>query len=153
METFAKHVGTWHGSNDFRLMPSDPFHSAPAGGTVLRAAGGNLATITYNWAHPDDGEQSGQLVVGAGEEGGTVVAFWGDSWHQHPSPRTLFGTVENGVVIAGYEYADGWWWNVTVDLSDEAALLLRMDNVVPESEGNADFAGGAYPAMLMSLTR
>jgi hypothetical protein len=153
MITFAKHVGSWHGTNDFRLMPTDPFHSAPAGATVLRAAGGDLATITYNWAHPDDGEQSGQLVVGPAEEPGSVVAFWGDSWHQHPSPRLLLGTIEGSVLDVGYEYETDWWWRIIVDLSDEAALQLRMDNVVPGSAGNDEFAGGAYPAMIASLTR
>ncbi|HEU4807619.1 MAG TPA: hypothetical protein VFT01_05100 [Homoserinimonas sp.] len=153
MIPFAKHLGTWHGTNDFRLMPTDPFHTAPAGATVLRAAGGNLATITYNWAHPEDGEQSGQLVVGPGEEEGAVVGFWGDSWHQHPSPRMLLGTVENDVVTVGYEYAEGWWWRIIVDLTDQAALHLRMDNVVPEAAGDATFTGGAYSAMVTSLTR
>jgi hypothetical protein len=153
MIPFAKHVGTWHGTNDFRLMPADPFHSAPAGATVLRAAGGNLATITYNWAHPTDGEQSGQLVVGPGENDGEVLAFWGDSWHQHPSPRTLQGTIDAGVINVGYEYEDGWWWRLIVDVTDEAVLQLRMDNVVPESAGNDEFPGGAYLAMVASLTR
>lgn len=152
MITFARHLGSWHGTNDFRLMPADPFHNAPAGATVFRAAGGNLATITYNWAHPADGGQSGLLVVGPGDEG-AVLGFWGDSWHQHPSPQVLHGRVGNGVVALEYEYEAGWWWRIILDVSDGAALQLRMDNVVPESAGNAEFAGGAYPAMVMSLTR
>jgi hypothetical protein len=153
MIPFAQHVGTWHGSNDFRLMPTDPPHSAPCGATVVRAAGGNLATLTYNWAHPDDSEQSGQLVVGPAEEPGSVVAFWGDSWHQHPSPRLLLGTLENGVVDVGYEYEEGWWWRIIIDLTAENALRLRMDNVVPESAGDANFVGGAYSAMVATFMR
>src|SRR5690554_1268207 len=153
MLPFAKHVGTWQGSNAFRLMPTDPAHTARAGATVLRAAGGNLATITYNWTHPVDGVQSGLLVVGPGEEAGTVAAFWGDSWHQHPSPRMLHGTADGGVIDVGYEYEAGWRWRIIVDLSDETALLLRMDNVIPESAGTNEFSGGAYPAMLATFAR
>lgn len=153
MISFAKHLGSWHGSNDFRLMPTDPAHGAPAGATVLRAAGGSLATITYNWTHPVDGVQSGLLVVGPGEEPGTAVAFWGDSWHQHPSPRMLHGTADGGVVDVGYEYEAGWWWRINVDASAPDALQLRMYNVVPESAGDADFAGGAYSAMIALFTR
>lgn len=153
MKTFARHLGTWHGTNDFRLMPTDPFHTAPAGATVIRAAGGNLATITYNWAHPADGEQSGQLVVGPGEDEGAALAFWGDSWHQYPSPRMLRGRVEGVVVTLEYEYQADWWWRIIVDVSDEAALMLRMENVVPAGAGDANFPGGAYSTMATSLTR
>jgi len=155
MQIFARHLGSWHGSNGFRLMPNDPVHSAPAGATVLRAAGGALASITYNWSHPTDGVQGGLLVVGPGDDhgDGSVVAFWADSWHQHPSPRTLLGSSEGNSVSVGYEYEAGWWWRIVVGLGDPDALTIRMENVVPESAGNADFAGGAYPAMVMSLTR
>ena len=153
METLGKHVGDWRGSNDFRLMPTDPVHTAPAAATVAMAAGGTLATITYTWSHPEDGEQEGLLVVGLGEDEGAVVAFWGDSWHQHPSPKMLLGTVDGGVVTLDYEYGEGWRWQIFVDVSDEALLQLRMDNVVPDAGEGADFRGAVYSAMVASLTR
>jgi hypothetical protein len=153
MDTFARHLGTWQGTNDFRLMPTDPFHTAPAEATLLMAAGGNLATIAYTWAHPADGEQDGLLVVGPGEEEGTVVAFWGDSWHQHPSPKMLLGTIENGLITLDYEYGEGWRWQIFVDVTGDALLQLRMDNVVPDAGEESDFRGAVYSAMVASFTQ
>ena len=97
--------------------------------------------------------RAGFWLSGPGEEAGTVTAFWGDSWHQHPSPRLLEGTADGGVLDVGYEYEAGWWWRIIVDVTAADALQLRMDNVVPESAGDADFAGGAYSAMIALFTR
>jgi hypothetical protein len=153
MQIFGKHLGTWQGTNDFRLMPTDSFHTARAGATVTMAAGGNLATIVYTWSHPEDGKQEGLLVVGPGEEEGAVVAFWGDSWHQHPSPQLLHGKVEGGVITLDYEYGDGWRWQIFVDATDEALFGIRMDNVVPDAGEGSDDRGVIYSAMVASLTR
>jgi len=47
-------VGSWAGSNGFRLMPSDPLDEAPATADVWTAAGKGLVGITYTWSHPED---------------------------------------------------------------------------------------------------
>lgn len=138
-------VGTWAGSNGFRLMPSDPLDEAPATAEVSTAAGQNLVTVAYTWSHPSDGAQDGLLVVGAGDSPGVATAFWGDSWHQHPAPVACAGTIDGDVITTGYEYAEGWRWQITVDPSDATTLRLRMDNVVPEA--------AAYPAMVTELHR
>src|SRR6266536_4206765 len=93
-------VGAWAGSNGFRLMPSDPLHEAPATAEVSTAAGASLVAIAYAWSHPDDGAQDGLLVVGA-DDSGAATAFWGDSWHQSPTPRSCVGTIDGGVVTVG----------------------------------------------------
>jgi hypothetical protein len=133
-------------------MPTDEPHSAPATAEVALAAGGNLTQVAYTWSHPQDGEQTGLLVLGQGEEPGAVVALWGDSWHQAPEPRWLTGREDQAVVSVGYEYAEGWEWTITVDSSDTGALRLRMDNVVPESAAGEGQAG-AYWAMEAVLHR
>lgn len=152
MITFAEHLGTWHGTNDFRLLPTDPFHTAPADATVTTAAGGNLVTIAYSWSHPEDSTQDGLLVVGQGENEGDVIAFWADSWHQYPSPRVLLGSVEEGVITLEYEYESGWFWRIYVDMTDEVLLQIRMDNVVPDGGEESDLRGAVYSAMLASFT-
>jgi hypothetical protein len=143
-------AGAWAGSNGFRLMPSDPLHEAPATAHVSAAAGGGLVAVAYTWSHPADGAQDGLLVVGAGDEPGAATAFWGDSWHQSPAPRTFAGTIDGGVVTVGYEYEAGWWWHVVVDPTDPGTLRLRMDNVVPPREGSPETR---YPAMVTELRR
>lgn len=153
MSALAGHAGTWTGTNGFRLMPTDPLHEAAATARVAGAAAGHLAEVAYTWSHPADGPQDGLLVVGPGEEAGVVVAFWGDSWHQHPSPKVLDGTVQGGLITVGYTYAGDWQWQVVVDATAPEALTVTMNNVVPESAAGDGTPAGAYPAMQATLVR
>ncbi|MEU4478459.1 hypothetical protein AB0F68_10410 [Micromonospora sp. NPDC023966] len=87
----ADFAGSWAGTNGFRLMPADPLAESPAALTVTTAAGGHLTSVAYSWTHPDDGPQDGLLVIGAGDQEGSLVAVWGDSWHRQPTPMSLTG--------------------------------------------------------------
>jgi len=146
---FTDHTGSWGGSNQFRLMPTDPLHEAPATADVTIAAAGTLVSIAYTWSHPQDGDQDGLLVVGA-DDAGELTALWGDSWHQLP-PMTLTGSTDEGRLVVGYEYAGGWHWRIIVDATVPGALGLRMENAPPPSE---DPEGtGAYAAMAAAFGR
>jgi hypothetical protein len=152
---WGERVGAWQGTNGFRLMASDPLVTRPASATVSVAAGSHLLSLAYGWEHPDDGPQDGLLVVGEaggdGEAGGSLVAWWGDSWHQQPEPRTLSGGgggAGNSLALSA-EYGGGWSWNVLLDV-DGPALRLRMQNVVPAGH---DGPAGPYDVMIMSLLR
>ena len=127
-------VGSWAGTNGFRLMPGDPLAEFPATATVTPYAGGHLTAVAYTWRHPDDGPQDGLIVAGVG------TALWADSWHQQPEPMTLPGA------DGGYqgEYGDGFGWRICFDTSDAEVLRMRMDNVP---------ASGPYPVMVMDLHR
>ena len=136
----------WAGTNGFRLLPADPLAEGPAMATLSTAAAGHLTSLAYTWVHPTDGPQDGLLVWGPG-----VAAFWGDSWHQQPEPRTLSGGGGGaGTSLAlSAEYGGGWSWNVLLDV-DGPALRLRMQNVVPAGH---DGPAGPYDVMIMSLLR
>lgn len=153
MEHLAQHTGSWVGTNGFRLMPSDPRHNADARAEVSLAAKGNLAEIAYTWSHPDDGEQGGLLVVGRGQAPSAITAFWGDSWHQSPEPRILQGTLVSCVMAVGYQYSGEWRWKIVVDATDTNALVLRMDNTIPESAATESMAAGSYSAMMATMSR
>jgi hypothetical protein len=145
-------AGSWTGTNGFRLMPTDALRTFPATMAVSLAAGRHVADLAYAWTHPDDGPQDGLLVLGASDDEGSVVALWGDSWHQHPAPAICEGSIEDhGVIGVGYEYGDGWRWWITVDARDPAVLRLRMENVVPTDQADAAVPVGAYPVMVMDL--
>jgi hypothetical protein len=152
MLAFSAHTGSWTGTNEFRLMPTDPPHAAVARADVSCAAAGGLTTIAYTWTHPDDAEQDGLLVLGPDDDPDSVIALWGDSWHQSPAAKVLVGAIDGRQVRLDYQYADDWRWLITVDATDPEVLYLRMDNVVPESAA-PDGGAGPYPAMVARLLR
>jgi hypothetical protein len=147
--SLADCAGTWLGSNGFRLMPTDEFAERPAGATLALAAGGHLTSLAYTWEHPDDGPQEGLLVFGPGEDAGSVVALWGDSWHQQPAPRAFAGSGDDEAVELEADYGGGWLWRIALSAPGPSALTLRMDNVVPAEHRPED--AGPYTAMLMEL--
>jgi len=147
-------TGTWAGTNGFRLMPSEPLAEFPAAMTVTMAAGGYLTSVAYGWEHPEDGPQDGLLVVGSAGDDGSLVAIWGDSWHQKPAPMSLSGRqVPGATVELEGDYGGGWGWRVLFDVTDAENLRLRMDNVIPVDQATAEISAGPYPAMVMDVRR
>ncbi|QLQ39164.1 DUF1579 family protein [Micromonospora robiginosa] len=142
-------AGSWVGTNGFRLMPTDPLVESPATLTVATAAGGHLTTVAYSWAHPDDGPQDGLVLIAAGESPGSLVAWWGDSWHQQPSTMALTGTADGTapVTLTG-EYGGGWAWRIVFETVEPGRLRMRMDNVVPDGQTEP---AGPYPVMVTDL--
>jgi hypothetical protein len=153
MDALIGHAGEWAGTNEFRLMPSDPFAGRPATAVVTLGAGGNLASVGYTWEHPDDGGQDGMLVVGRGEAEGSVVCLWGDSWHQQPQPMSLTGSMSGASIELNGSYGEGWGWRITLDASRPDGLRLQMDNVIPADVATAEIQAGPYPVMVMDLRR
>ena len=147
-------AGTWVGNNGFRLMPTDPFAEAPARVIVTTAAGGHLASIAYWWEHPDDGPQDGLVVIGSAEDGESLVAMWGDSWHQKPAPMMLSGSHDTDATLElEGEYGGGWGWRVRLDASDADSFRMQMDNVIPAEQATAEILPGPYPVMVMHTGR
>jgi hypothetical protein len=144
------HTGAWSGTNRFRLMPTDEPGTAPATATLTVSSAGTIAVLAYTWSHPDDGPQEGHLMLGPGEEPGSVVALWGDSWHQQPAVAVLRGGFLDDGVHVRYSYAEGWWWRIALTTPDASTLRLQMDNEVPSG---AEQEGGPYWAMLADLHR
>ena len=147
-------AGSWIGTNGFRLMPGDPLVEFPASVIVTIAAGGHLTSVAYSWEHPDDGAQDGLLVIGSADEGGSLVAMWGDSWHQKPAPMMLSGSRETDATLElEGDYGGGWRWRVTLDAPDAESLRMQMDNVIPAERATADIPDGPYPVMAMHTRR
>ncbi len=148
MDGLSSAVGSWQGTNAFRLMPTDDPYSAPASATVTAEPGGAVS-IRYTWSHPEDGAQEGLLVV-APAEGGRLVALWLDTWHQ-PEARTSEAPARpDGGALFEYVYAKVWGWQIEV-LPEGGRLLLVMRNVVPDQRDGS--FSGPYDAMRMTLER
>ncbi len=144
-------AGTWHGTNGFRMMPTDEFHDAPATATLTTAAGGQAVVVTYTWVHPDDGPQEGVLLLGSPDEHQAVTAAWVDSWHQHPAVLMLAGVATDGRLEVTADYGGGWLWTIAVE--GDVALRLTMLNVVPPEQATDEVAAGPYPVMVAELHR
>lgn len=142
-----RHAGVFSGTNAFRLMPGDTPQNAPMRAEISHAAKGGLVQLDYTWAHPADGEQRGLLVFGPGDEPGSIAAFWGDSWHQSPAPRTLDGTLDGDSITVGYVYGGDWRWEIVIDAAVPEQVTLTMNNVIPASAAKPDLAAGPYAAM------
>ena len=147
-------AGNWIGENGFRLMPSDPLIEFPARATVTPAAGGHLVSVAYSWEHPDDGPQDGLLVIGPADEDGSLLAMWGDSWHQKPAPMLLYGSRGTGATLeVEGDYGGGWRWRVKFDATDTDSFRMQMDNVIPAEQATAGISAGPYPVMVMQTRR
>ena len=145
-EQLLSTAGSWHGTNAFRLMPTDEPYSARAIATVTPEPGDALS-IRYTWVHPADGEQRGLLVLAdAGE--GRVAALWIDTWHQPTARVVECEASPDGSAALEYVYADVWRWQIEVRAG--ADLRVTMRNVVPDV--GEDFVG-PYDAMLTELQR
>lgn len=150
MNPFRDLVGSWAGACAFRLMPEDELSSADSAATSAVEAAGWGWSLRYTWVHPEDGEQSGLLLVASPDDDGAITAAWLDSWHQKPSLQSFSGTVDDGMVDLAAEYAPGWTWRISVgpghgpQAGAGRELRMVMHNVVPAGRG--DFAG-AYVVM------
>lgn len=144
MAILGDFVGTWAGTNGFRLMPADPLAEAPATAVVAVAAGGHLTTVSYTWRHPVDGPQEGMIVIGGDD---SLTALLADSWHQKPEPMTLTGRAAPVTLEASY--GGGWGWRIVLEGDAGQALRMRMENVLPPERATPDMS--AYPAMVMEL--
>ena len=138
-------LGDGDGTCAFRLMPTDEFDTGASAVSVEAAAAGRAVIVSYTWAHPTDGPQSGTVLLGVPGEDGSVSAAWVDSWHQR-DVVSLTGTGTTTGATVAYEYAPGWTWEIEVAV-DAGSLSLVMRNGVPESD---DGPATRYDAMRAS---
>ena len=136
-------AGARSGTSAFRLLPADEPFDAPSSLDVRHTAAGRAVLLTYTWVHPEDGGQTGTLMLGTSGDDGVRTAGWVDSWHQ-PVVALLTGTD----AVVGYEYAPGWRWEVEVSATDDEVTMV-MHNVVPDSD---DAPGVRYVVMQASWT-
>lgn len=134
-----------HGSGtcSFRMFPTDSPVSAGSTMSATSVAGDRATCLHYTWEHPDDGAQSGELLLGRPGEDGVVTAGWVDSWHQG-SVTLLTGAATDRGARVSYEYAPGWTWELDIAFGAETELVMR--NVIPEGVEGAD--PGPYDVMV-----
>lgn len=149
MNPLEQVVGSWAGRSTFRLMPTDAFASGESSATSTSEADGWGWLLRYAWVHPDDGAQSGVLLLGSPDADGSVSAAWLDSWHQKPGFGLATGPASGGGVDLEMEY-DGWGWTIALR-PDGDRLEMLMHNVVPDGIEGA--SPGPYLVMEASWNR
>lgn len=143
MNSLEHKAGRWVGTCAFRLLPTDELAAAPSSALSNVEAAGFGWSLRYDWTHPEDGLQTGMLLVGSPDEDGVVTGAWIDGWHQKPQLGVLTGTVVEGGVHVAMEYS-GWGWTIEV-VGDGDGLRLVMCNVVPAGVDGAE--PGPYVVM------
>ena len=143
MSFLSGFVGRWDGACGFRLMPHETLAQGPSRAELSSEAAGSGWLLRYSWTHPDDGEQSGSLLLGSVNDEGEIAAGWIDSWHQHPDLRLLTGWGADDAVMVEMEYS-GWGWQIELR-ADGPELRMVMRNVIPA--GLDGHEPGAYVVM------
>ncbi len=144
--------GDWTGTCGFRMMPEDDLVTAASNAGVRLA--GDALTLDYTWSHPDDGAQSGTLVVtGELTDGTTAVATWTDSWHQSEETAELTGEVSDGRLRLAMSYAGDWGWVIALEPGGHDELALQMHNVIPQGQARPGVEHGPYVVMDARWTR
>ena len=93
-------------------------------------------------------------MIGPADQDGSLVALWGDSWHQKPAPMILSGIRATGATLElEGDYGGGWRWRVIVESTDAENLRMQMDNVIPTEHATAEISAGPYPVMIMQTRR
>jgi hypothetical protein len=93
-------------------------------------------------------------VIGPADEDGSLLAMWGDSWHQKPAPMLLYGSRGTGATLeVEGDYGGGWRWRVKFDATDTDSFRMQMDNVIPAEQATAEISAGPYPVMVMQTRR
>ncbi len=161
--TFGHLVGSWGGTNGFRMMPTDDLQHTAATAQLSIAAGGHCLLLAYTWVHPTDGPQDGVLLVSAAPEDeepdehlprtDSISAAWCDSWHQQPAMRILSGTIDDRQLQVEAGYGGGWRWSIALDGGRSNVLGLTMCNIVPDEYATDEVAAGPYPVMVGELRR
>ena len=124
-------LGSWHGTNRLRLMPTDDYRSSVATATVgLTAA--RFVSIAYTW-FDGDAPQDGLVLIGGDSD--DAAAVWVDSWHTGPTWMSFTGGVEDDELRLDGTYpaeeGPDWGWQIQVRPRD---AVLTMQNIVPGHE-------------------
>lgn len=136
-DIFKQFVGVWDGTNRLWLSPQDLVRLSESKASITLAAGARFMLIQYTWA---DGSkpQDGLLVVGGGESGRRVTAYWIDSWHMGSQVMLCAGEFNReGVSFTGsYPAPPGpdWGWRIELKMEPAGSLIMKMFNISPKGE-------------------
>ncbi|MFC0582759.1 hypothetical protein [Micrococcoides hystricis] len=129
----APDTRTVFGQATFRLMPNDDFSTGPTEARITELSLGAFS-ISYSWAHPQDGKQYGQLLIGAPHEESKIVTVgWVDTWHQKPHLQVFTGTAETDSIKLEANYIADWRWQIELIGLSTDSPTMTFRNVVPES--------------------
>lgn len=129
----AADVQALNGEASFRLMPTDEFHTGQTWATITEFCTDQYA-IRYSWEHPKDGEQHGELLLGAAHtEDGSITAGWVDTWHQKPHLQVFDGSTSADAILLRANYGGEWEWQIELAGLGTGTPVMTFRNVIPEA--------------------
>ena len=131
----APFSGHWEGTNHLWLSPEHPARQSVITAHVSPAAGGKIATITYEWS--DKGKpHEGLFLMGSGAEQGQVSVAWVDSFHMSHQIMLCSGNHQAGSieVLGHYGAPPGpdWGWRTIFTLMSPSSFQWEMLNIAPD---------------------
>jgi len=131
-------AGQWSGVNRLWVYPGDPVRESETGASVVFAARGALALITYTWAY--EGEpQEGVLMVQTKADPTDVEVVWVDSWHTGSKFMLFHGEDDKeGLVAVRGTYAappgPDWGWRIVLGADSADEIHILMYNITPDGQ-------------------
>ena len=129
----AADVQALKGEASFRLMPNDEFHTGETWATITEYGAGQYA-VRYSWEHPKNGEQHGEVLLGAPHaEHGLITAGWVDTWHQKPHLQVFTGHLRDRAIALSANYGGDWEWQIELVGLGTGSPAMTFRNVIPEA--------------------
>jgi hypothetical protein len=127
----------WVGTSGLWLDPSQPKAASSTTAEVELVAGGNAASIRYDWAF-EGTTHEGILIVGA-RDNGEAEASWLDSFHMSDSfmvSKGRLGDGDNLSVLGSFAAPDGqdWGWRTEIAKLSSASWRIQMFIITPTGE-------------------
>ena len=128
-------LGTWHGQNRLRLMPTDDYKASAATATVKLTAA-HFASVAYTWSDGENPQEGLLLLAGGASDADPATAVWADSWHTGKALMQFSGTVgADGVLRLNGSYpappGPDWGWQIHLHPADGQGGRITMHNLVP----------------------
>lgn len=131
-------VGQWSGMNRLWVFPGDPVRESETNASIVFAARGTLALITYTWAY-EGKAQEGVLMMRTDPNPEDVQVMWVDSWHTSNKFMQFHSQEDKeGLVAVHGTYAappgPDWGWRIVLKSDNTNEFHIVMYNITPDGQ-------------------
>lgn len=137
-QLLSQFTGRWSGLTRTFFEPGILADESPWEGTIRPILNGMF--LQHEYSGSINGKPlHGTALYGYNIATGLFESCWVDSFHNGTSMMLSRGPVHSKIfsVLGSYGVPDNsppWGWRTTIELTDDAALLITMYNITPDGE-------------------